>query len=75
MRFYWILSTIIYSPTDVARLRNNMKFNDVFKIVHELWVGVLLILVLFAVWDKQWAEATMWLVWLIYSELTKEKRT
>jgi hypothetical protein len=50
-----------------------MKIENVFEIVHGLWVGVLLILVLFAVWDKQWSEATMWLVWLIYSELTKVK--
>lgn len=50
-----------------------MKFEDIWKIINEIWIGVLLILLLFSVWDKHWAEATVWLLWLIYTHLTKDK--
>lgn len=50
-----------------------MKLETFWKILHEVWVIVLLFLVLFAMWDKRWDEATMWLVWLIYGHMTKEK--
>lgn len=42
-----------------------------WELVHQLWIIAAYFFILYAIWRKEWQEATMWLVWLIYDRMPK----
>lgn len=45
------------------------KWDLFWDLLHGLWIIALYIFILLAILRKDWAEATMWLVWLIFDHI------
>jgi hypothetical protein len=51
------------------------KWDIFWEFLHGLWIIAIYILILLAMWSKDWAEATVWLAWLIYDRIAKPEAT
>jgi hypothetical protein len=44
-----------------------------WELVHQLWIIAAYCFVMYAIWRKEWAEATFWLVWIAFDRMPKKE--
>ena len=49
------------------------KWDLFWELLHGLWIGAVYILIVLAMWRKDWTETTMWLAWLIFDRMPKRE--